>query len=50
MPKEIVDLPIGRIKHETMSQRVYGDLRQLIMSGRLQPGQRLTLKNLSEAV
>jgi DNA-binding GntR family transcriptional regulator len=36
--------------HETMSQRVYGDLRELIMSGRVQPGQRLTLKNLSEAV
>jgi DNA-binding GntR family transcriptional regulator len=50
MPKEIAALPIGRIEHETLSQRVYGDLRELIMSGRLQPGQRLTLKNLSEAV
>ncbi len=39
MPKEIVAIPIGRIAHETMSQRVYGELRELIMSGRLQPGQ-----------
>ena len=45
MLKEISDLPIGRIAHETMSQRVYGDLRELIMSGRVQPGQRLTLKS-----
>ena len=44
------ELPIQRIAHETMSQRVYRDLRELIMSGRVQPGQRLTLKNLSEAV
>jgi DNA-binding GntR family transcriptional regulator len=50
VPKEIVALPIGRIAHETMSQRVYSDLRELIMSGRVQPGQRLTLKSLSEAV
>jgi len=47
---DFVALPIRRIMHETMSQRVYGDLRELIMSGRVQPGQRLTLKNLSEAV
>ena len=50
MAPDFVALPIGRIMHETMSQRVYGDLRELIMSGRVQPGQRLTLKNLSEAV
>lgn len=50
MAQELAALPIGRIMHETMSQRVYGDLRELIMSGRVQPGQRLTLKNLSEAV
>ena len=38
MLKEISDLPIGRIAHETMSQRVYGDLRELIMSGRVRRG------------
>ena len=43
-------LPIRRIDHETMSQRVYRDLRELIMSGQAQPGQRLTLKSLSEAL
>lgn len=43
-------LPIRPIEHETMSQRVYRDLRDLIMSGRAQPGQRLTLKSLSEAL
>jgi DNA-binding GntR family transcriptional regulator len=44
------ELPIQRIAHESMSQRVYRDLRELIMSGRVQPGQRLTLKSLSDAV
>ncbi len=43
-------LPIRRIDHETMSQRVYRDLRELIMGGQAQPGQRLTLKALSEAL
>ncbi len=43
-------LPIRRIDHETMSQRVYRDLSELIMSGQAQPGQRLTLKSLSEAL
>ena len=43
-------LPIRRIDHETMSQRGYRDLRELIMSGQAQPGQRLTLKSLSEAL
>lgn len=50
MVLEVSDLPIQRIAYETMSQRVYGELRELIMSGRVQPGQRLTLKNLAEAV
>lgn len=42
--------PIRRIDHETMSQRVYRDLRELIMGGQVQPGQRLTLKSLSEGL
>ena len=41
MAPDLVALPIERIVHETMSQRVYRDLRELIMSGRVQPGQRL---------
>lgn len=41
---------IQPIAHETMSRRVYNDLRELLMSGQLQPGEKLTLKALSTAL
>lgn len=41
---------IQPIAHETMSRRVYNDLRELLMSGQLQPGEKLTLKALSMAL
>lgn len=41
---------IQPIAHETLSRRVYNDLRELLMSGQLQPGEKLTLKALSMAL
>jgi DNA-binding GntR family transcriptional regulator len=41
---------IQPIVHETLSSKVYHDLRELIMSGQLQPGERLTLAALAAAL
>lgn len=41
---------IQPIVHQTLSSRVYHDLRELIMSGQLQPGERLTLAGLATAL
>lgn len=38
------------IVHHTLAARVYQDLRELIMSGQLQPGQRLTLAGMATAL
>ena len=38
------------IVHQTMSARVYQDLRELIISGQLQPGERLTLAGMAKAL
>ena len=38
------------IVHQTLSARVYQDLRELIMSGQLQPGERLTLAGMAAAL
>jgi len=43
-------IAIQKIEHETMSQRVYKDLRELIIGGRVEPGQKLTLKSLADAL
>lgn len=43
-------IPIQKIEHSTMSQRVYADLKELIMGGHVEPGQKLTLKSLSDAL
>ena len=43
-------ISIQKIEHETMSQRVYKDLKELIMGGRVEPGQKLTLKSLADAL
>lgn len=39
-----------KITHATLSQRVYDDLRELLLAGQVRPGQKLTLKSLSEAL
>lgn len=38
------------IVHQTLSAKVYQDLRELIISGQLQPGQRLTLAGMAAAM
>lgn len=38
------------IVHQTLSARVYQDLRELIISGQLQPGERLTLAGMATAL
>ena len=38
------------IVHQTLSAKVYQDLRQMIMSGQLQPGERLTLARMATAL
>lgn len=41
---------IQPIVHQTLSAKVYQDLRELIMSGQLQPGERLTLAGMAAAL
>jgi DNA-binding GntR family transcriptional regulator len=41
---------VRKIAHPTLSHRVYEDLRELLLAGQVSPGQRLTLKSLSEAL
>lgn len=51
MKHAAVDLSqIRKIAHPTLSHRVYEDLRELLLAGQVSPGQRLTLKGLSEAL
>ena len=38
------------IVHQTMAAKVYQDLREMIMSGQLQPGERLTLAGMAAAL
>ena len=38
------------IVHQTMATKVYQDLREMIMSGQLQPGERLTLVGMAAAL
>ena len=38
------------IVHQTLSAKVYQDLREMIMSGQLQPGERLTLSRMATAL
>ena len=38
------------IVHQTLSARVYQDLREMIISGQLQPGERLTLAGMAAAL
>jgi DNA-binding GntR family transcriptional regulator len=41
---------INRIEHHTLGERVYRELRDMLISGRLQPGERTTLRTLSAAL
>lgn len=41
---------VRKIAHPTLSHRVYEDLRELLLAGQVLPGQKLTLRSLSEAL
>lgn len=41
---------IGPLERETLGDRVYGHLRELLMSGRLAPGDKLSLRGTAEAL
>jgi DNA-binding GntR family transcriptional regulator len=49
-PSAVALAAIQPIAHQTLSRRVYNDLRELLISGQLQPGEKLTLKALSTAL
>ena len=50
-PKPVTSMEkIKPIVHQTLSARVYQDLRELIISGQLQPGERLTLAGMAAAL
>ena len=50
-PPTTADLSqVNKISHVTLSGRVYEDLRELLLAGQVQPGQKLTLKGLSDAL
>lgn len=41
---------IGSLQKETLGDRVYGELRALLMAGRLAPGEKLSLRKVAEAI
>ena len=50
-PKPVTSMEkIKPIVHQTLSARVYQDLRELIISSQLQPGERLTLAGMAAAL
>lgn len=50
-PKPVTSMEkMKPIVHQTLSAKVYQDLRELIISGQLQPGERLTLAGMAAAL
>lgn len=41
---------VSKITHLTLSDRVYEDLREVLLAGQVHPGQKLTLKGLADAL
>lgn len=41
---------VQRLKRETLGDRVYEDIKGLLLSGQMPPGQRLTLRQLAQAL
>ena len=41
---------IGRIERVTLAERVYAELRDLLMAGELAPGQKLSLRSIAETL
>lgn len=46
-----IALPVLRqVSRETLQEQVYRQLREALMSGRFEPGQKLTIRGLAEAL
>ncbi|AXQ93583.1 GntR family transcriptional regulator [Cereibacter sphaeroides] len=43
-------MSIGQIERVTMGERIYNELCQLLIAGKLQPGERLSLRTVAEAL
>src|SRR5215213_9117073 len=41
---------IGRLERVTLAERVYSELRNLLMAGELAPGQKLSLRSIAETL
>jgi DNA-binding GntR family transcriptional regulator len=41
---------VGSLSHETLGERVTGELRELLIAGRLAPGEKLSLRRVAEAL
>lgn len=41
---------VGSLTHETLGERVTGELRELLIAGRLAPGEKLSLRKVAEAL
>ncbi|RYE71386.1 MAG: GntR family transcriptional regulator, partial [Hyphomicrobiales bacterium] len=41
---------VGSLLHETLGERVTGELRSLLIAGRLAPGEKLSLRRVAEAL
>ncbi len=41
---------MGSLAHETLGERVTGELRELLIAGRLAPGEKLSLRRVAEAL
>lgn len=41
---------VGSLSHETLGERVTGELRALLIAGRLAPGEKLSLRRVAEAL
>ena len=47
---EIAQLEFAQPERTTLNDQVYGDLRRLIMSGRLRPGQTISIRNIASVI
>lgn len=45
-----LEASVGRISRDTLADRVYADLKELVLSGQIPPGEKLTLRRLAAAL
>jgi DNA-binding GntR family transcriptional regulator len=48
--KRLANVPIAAVERETLNDRVYREMRTMIISGSLEPGAELTLRALAQAL